>query len=186
MDRDERDDRAFTGLEAAIVFIALIVVASVFAYVVVGAGIAASQKNQEVMHAALEESGSALRPGQVVIAKLDNNEGLLYSVEFDLETATNLAAVDMGGVIYTVATQETLVTFPPGDSHITLTWRCREDTNDLLEAGEVVTVKLVVNRMRIQRGETFTIGMTTAGGATASLTRTIPAGIGKNVFIELF
>jgi len=186
MDRDERDDRAFTGLEAAIVFIALIVVASVFAYVVVGAGIAASQKNQEVMHAALEESGSALRPGQVVIAKLDNNEGLLYSVEFDLETATNLAAVDMGGVIYTVATQETLVTFPPGDSHITLTWRCREDTNDLLEAGEVVTVKLMVNKMRIERGETFTVGMTTAEGATASLTRTIPAGIGKDVFTELF
>jgi flagellin FlaB len=186
MDRDERDDRAFTGLEAAIVFIALIVVASVFAYVVVGAGIAASQKNQEVMHAALEESGSALRPGQVVIAKLDNNEGLLYSVEFDLETATNLAAVDMGGVIYTVATQETLVTFPPGDSHITLTWRCREDTNDLLEAGEVVTVKLMVNKMRIERGETFTVGMTTAEGATATLTRTIPAGIGKDVFTELF
>jgi len=186
MDRDERDDRAFTGLEAAIVFIALIVVASVFAYVVVGAGIATSQKNQEVMHAALEESGSALRPGQVVIAKLDNNEGLLYSVEFDLETATNLAAVDMGGVIYTVATQETLVTFPPGDSHITLTWRCREDTNDLLEAGEVVTVKLMVNKMRIERGETFTVGMTTAEGATATLTRTIPAGIGKDVFTELF
>ena len=186
MDRDERDDRAFTGLEAAIVFIALIVVASVFAYVVVGAGIATSQKNQEVMHAALEESGSALRPGQVVIAKLDNNEGLLYSVECDLETATNLAAVDMGGVIYTVATQETLVTFPPGDSHITLTWRCREDTNDLLEAGEVVTVKLMVNKMRIERGETFTVGMTTAEGATASLTRTIPAGIGKDVFTELF
>ena len=186
MNRDERDDRAFTGLEAAIVFIALIVVASVFAYVVVGAGIATSQKNQEVMHAALEESGSALRPGQVVIAKLDNNEGLLYSVEFDLETATNLAAVDMGGVIYTVATQETLVTFPPGDSRITLTWRCREDTNDLLEAGEVVTVKLMVNKMRIERGETFTVGMTTAEGATASLTRTIPAGIGKDVFTELF
>ena len=92
----------------------------------------------------------------------------------------------MGSVIYTVSTQETLVTFPPGDSVFTLNWRCREDTNDLLEAGEVVTVKLVANRMRIQRGETFTIGMTTAGGATASLTRTIPAGIGKNVFIELF
>lgn len=45
MDLDERDERAFTGLEAAIVFIALIVVASVFAYVVLGAGIATSQKS---------------------------------------------------------------------------------------------------------------------------------------------
>ncbi|NLA38781.1 MAG: flagellin [Methanomicrobiales archaeon] len=179
------DDHAFTGLEAAIVFIALIVVASVFAYVVVGAGIATSQKNQEVMHAALKESGSAIRPGQTVIAKL-KNPGLLDFIEFDLETATDLAAVDMEGMVYTIATRDTLVTFPPGDSSIKLTWRYRTDDNNILDAGEVATVRLTLLSIKIQPGETFTIGMTTAEGATASLTRTIPGGIGKNVYIELF
>lgn len=187
MPREDRDDQAFTGLEAAIVFIAFVVVASVFAYVVLGAGMFASQKSQEVMHTGLEKAGSALRPGYVVIAKLDNDQGLVVSVEFDLEVTTDLAAIDMRSMTYTVATKEALVTLPPGDDRITdIEWRYPKDGGNLLEAGEVVKVRLSLKRMGIGRGDTFTIGMNAAEGATASLTRTIPAGIEKNVYIELF
>ena len=186
MPREERSDRAFTGLEAAIVFIAFVVVASVFAFVVLGTGMTTSQKSQEVMHAALGEAGSALRPGYAVIAKLDNDQGLLSFVEFDLETATDLAAIDMGSMTYTIATKESLVTFPASDPHVIETWRYRKDPGDLLEAGEVVTVKLNVGSVGIRRGDTFTLEITAAEGATASLTRTVPAGIEKNVYIELF
>ena len=56
MSREERDERAFTGLEAAIVFIAFVIVASVFAYTVLGTGMATSQKSQEVVYAALDEA----------------------------------------------------------------------------------------------------------------------------------
>lgn len=35
-------------------------------------------------------------------------------------------------------------------------------------------------------GDTFTLGITAAEGATASLTRTVPSGIGKNAYVELF
>ncbi|MCE5337761.1 MAG: flagellin [Methanomicrobiaceae archaeon] len=184
--RDDRDDRAFTGLEAAIIFIAFVVVASVFAYVVLGVGMATSQKNQEVLHAALDEAGSALRPGYTVIAKLDNDKGFLKSIAFDLETATDLAAIDMRSMTYTAATGDTLITFPPGDTAVTLSWRYRRDTDALLEAGEVVTVHLDVRSVGIQRGDTFTLDMTASGGATASLTRMIPTGIDKNVYVELF
>ncbi len=185
MPREDRDDRAFTGIEAAIVFIAFIVVASVFAYVVLGVGMATSQKSQETMHAALGEAGSALRPGSTVIAKLDAT-GLVDFVEFDLETATDLAAIDMGSITYTIATKETLVTFPPGDPHVTETWRYRKDAGNLLEAGEVVTVKLALGSVGIRRGDTFTLELIAAEGAAASLTRTIPAGVDKNVYVELF
>lgn len=185
MPQEERDDRAFTGLEAAIIFIAFVVVASVFAYVVLGVGMTTSQKSQEVMHAALEEAGSALRPGYTVIAKLDTL-GVLDFVKFDLETTADLAAVDMGSMTYTIATKETLLTFSAGDAHITEIWRYQKDSDDLLESGEVVTVKLMVGSADIRSGDTFTIGMTAAGGATASLTRTIPAGIEKNTYVELF
>lgn len=187
MPREERGERAFTGLEAAIVFIAFVVVASVFAYAVLGTGMATSQKNQEVMHAALEEAGSALRPGYAVIAKLDNDKGLLRFIEFDLETATDLAAVDMQSMTYTIVTTENLFTLRSGDVNVTCTWRYRKDADDLLEPGEVVTVQLNnLSSTGIGRGDTFTTGITAADGATATLARTIPAGIGKNVYIELF
>jgi flagellin FlaB len=187
MPREERGERAFTGLEAAIVFIAFVVVASVFAYVVLGAGMATSQKSQEVVHTALEEAGSALRPGYAVIVKLDSSKGLLEFMEFDLETATDLASVDMGSMAYTIVTTENLFTSPPGDLNATWTWRYQKDTDELLESGEVATVRLNnLTNTGIMHGDTFTIEITAAEGATATLTRTIPAGIGKNVYVELF
>ncbi|MDD3977537.1 MAG: flagellin, partial [Methanomicrobium sp.] len=43
-------EEAFTGLEAAIVLIAFVVVAAVFSYVVLGAGFFTTQKSQEVIY----------------------------------------------------------------------------------------------------------------------------------------
>lgn len=185
MSREGKNEQAFTGLEAAIIFIAFVVVASVFSYVVLGMGMTTSQKSQEVVHAALDEARSAFRPGDAVIVKLDTAGGLSF-IEFDLETAAGPTAIDMESVTCTIATTEALFTFPPGDPAVDLSWRYRRDTDDVLEAGEVVTVRLTPDSTGIGRGDTFTIGVTATGGETASLTRTIPAGAGENVYIELF
>lgn len=186
MYREDGEDRAFTGIEAAIVFIAFIVVASVFSYAVLGVGMATSQKDQEVMYAALDEAGSSLRPGYTVIAQTDTGSDALRSVEFDLETATDVAAIDMRTMTYTVVTKEALVTFRSGEASVKESWRCRKDTGDLLEAGELVAVTLDVRSVGIRAGDTFTISATAAGGATASLTKTVPSGVGENAFIEIF
>ena len=53
-------DEAFTGLEAAIVLIAFVVVAAVFSYVVLGAGFFTTQKSQEVVHTGVEQASSTL------------------------------------------------------------------------------------------------------------------------------
>ena len=51
---------AFTGLEAAIVLIAFVVVAAVFAYVVLGAGFFTTQKAQETVTKSVEQSTTNL------------------------------------------------------------------------------------------------------------------------------
>jgi len=51
-------DNAFTGLEAAIVLIAFVVVAAIFSYVVLGAGFFATQKAQEVTYAGIKQATS--------------------------------------------------------------------------------------------------------------------------------
>jgi len=51
-------DNAFTGLEAAIVLIAFVVVAAIFSYVVLGAGFFATQKAQEVTYAGIQQATS--------------------------------------------------------------------------------------------------------------------------------
>jgi len=53
-----KKDNAFTGLEAAIVLIAFVVVAAVFSYVLLGAGFFATQKAQEVTYAGIQQTTS--------------------------------------------------------------------------------------------------------------------------------
>ena len=50
----------FTGLEAAIVLIAFVIVAAVFSYVVLGAGFLAVQKTQNVVYSSVGQVGSTV------------------------------------------------------------------------------------------------------------------------------
>ncbi len=60
MPREQNTSDAFTGLEAAIVLIAFVVVAAVFAYVVLGAGFFTTQKAQETVYKSVEQSTTNL------------------------------------------------------------------------------------------------------------------------------
>jgi archaeal flagellin FlaB len=55
-----KKEAAFSGLEAAIVLIAFVVVAAVFSYVMLGAGFFATQKSQEVTYSGIKQSTSNL------------------------------------------------------------------------------------------------------------------------------
>src|SRR5512137_3073259 len=55
------DDSGFTGLEAAIVLIAFVVVAAVFSYVVLGAGFYTTQKSQETVYKSVEQATSNIQ-----------------------------------------------------------------------------------------------------------------------------
>lgn len=69
-----------TGLETAIILIAFIIVASVFAYVVLSAGLFASQKTKESVNAGLQSTMSTLEIKGNVIAKMQ--DGLVTDIYF--------------------------------------------------------------------------------------------------------
>lgn len=58
--RIRRDQSGITGLETAIILIAFVVVASVFAYTVLSAGIFSSERGKEAIHAGLEGARSSM------------------------------------------------------------------------------------------------------------------------------
>ncbi len=71
MSKIVRNEDAFTGLEAAIVLIAFVVVAAVFSYVVLGAGFFTTQKSQEVVHTGVSQASSNVEvSGPVIVAWL--------------------------------------------------------------------------------------------------------------------
>ena len=63
-----RSERGITGLETAIILIAFVVVASVFAFTVLSTGIFASERSKETIFAGLSEAKSSLEPRGSVIA----------------------------------------------------------------------------------------------------------------------
>ncbi|MBT3362643.1 MAG: hypothetical protein HN929_01850 [Chloroflexi bacterium] len=58
--RIHNDNKGITGLETAIILIAFVVVASVFAYTVLSAGIFSSEKGKEAVYEGLDEASSGL------------------------------------------------------------------------------------------------------------------------------
>ena len=60
LDKCQVCDQGFTGLEAAIVLIAFVVVAAVFSYVILGAGFYTSQTAQATVHTSVGQASSSL------------------------------------------------------------------------------------------------------------------------------
>lgn len=59
--RGAQSQKGITGLETAIVLIAFVVVASVFAFTILSAGVFSSEANKQTIHAGLQETRTGLR-----------------------------------------------------------------------------------------------------------------------------
>ncbi len=85
---------AFTGLEAAIVLIAFVVVAAVFSYVVLGAGFFTTQKAQETVYKSVEQSTTnLLLIGNVYGISQDNIS--ITEIRFSIGLAPGAPTIDL-------------------------------------------------------------------------------------------
>jgi flagellin FlaB len=82
--------RGITGLETAIILIAFVVVASVFAFTVLSTGVFSSERAKETIFAGLEQTKSSLRPSGSVIAL----RGYVGSTEAIFKFSMVVEAVD--------------------------------------------------------------------------------------------
>jgi flagellin FlaB len=100
-------EEAFTGLEAAIVLIAFVVVAAVFSYVVLGAGFFTTQKAQETVYKAVEQSTTNILIKGGVYGFCTNTPNYpITSVNMTLAVAPGAPSIDITNmrVIYSNAT----------------------------------------------------------------------------------
>jgi len=95
MQREKNTSDAFTGLEAAIVLIAFVVVAAVFAYVVLGAGFFTTQKAQETVYKSVEQSTTNLLLIGNVYGLSNNTTAGINEVKFSIGLAPGAPAVDL-------------------------------------------------------------------------------------------
>ena len=93
------NENAFTGLEAAIVLIAFVVVAAVFSYVVLGAGFFTTQKSQEVVQTSMQQASSSLEViGNVYGMQNGTNNNLGY-IKFTIGNTAGGTALDISKMV---------------------------------------------------------------------------------------
>jgi len=164
-------NEAFSGLEAAIVLIAFVVVAAVFSYVMLGAGFFATQKSQEVTYSGIKQSTSNL----VLDGQLYGNAATVATVEFNI-------GISEGGQPQLLSEIEYITTSSKSATPIsaTPTYYQQDGTTTIpgstvLKPGEKVMVKVPITP-NVVGGDSFTIEMKPKIGAATLISKTLSTG----------
>ncbi|MBI2724162.1 MAG: hypothetical protein HYX50_03775 [Chloroflexi bacterium] len=144
-----RDERGITGLETAIVLIAFVVVAAVFAFVVLSTGLFSSERGKEAVYAGLAKTRGTMELSSSVIA--NSNGTNVTTVEFDITLAAGGDSVNLDP---TATTNRTVISYI--DANLVV--------NDVAYTATVITGN--ANTL-LEPGEMIRIGIDLAGaGAT--------------------
>lgn len=95
MNSFKRDDDGFTGLEAAIVLIAFVVVAAVFSYVVLGAGFFTTQKAQQAVYQGVQQATTNILLKGSIYATAQNPNVGIDAINFTLGLAPGAPTMDV-------------------------------------------------------------------------------------------
>jgi archaeal flagellin FlaB len=188
--RSLREQRGITGIETAIILIAFVIVASVFAYVVLSAGLFSTQKAKEAINAGLEEAASTIEIKGNVYGKMEDS--ILREVYFTVATTTGGDSIDFTDTsentnLVVVSYSDEYQIFPTVDWTVT---KLNSDADDyLLDRNELfmVTVDLGVvseNATEEQKPgpyHTFQLEIKPPVGAVLIIERTIPARVNQVV-----
>jgi len=188
-------DDAFTGLEAAIVLIAFVVVAAVFSYVVLGAGFFTTQKSQEVVHTGVQQASSSMEIIGNVYGMATTGHANLAYVKFTIGNTAGGTGLDVSkmvvsyidestrapDVVYTTAGLPDALVTASEVSDYKGAWGILEKINanddTLLEPGEQFVLGVSVPALSAKPYTPFSINLQPSVGAVFSLQKTVPAAI---------
>jgi len=187
---------AFTGLEAAIVLIAFVVVAAVFSYVVLGAGFFTSQTAQATVHTGVQQASSSMELVGNVYGINQSSEGGTTAALNYINTTVALTAggtgMDMSQMVVSYNDGTTLRSNMPFDTNATCTitmgttaatnvgWciaqKINANTDNLLEPNEQFVIAVGMPTTATANTK-FSVNFQPAVGAVTAITRTVPGGI---------
>jgi archaeal flagellin FlaB len=194
-----RKEKGITGLETAIILIAFVVVAAVFAYTALSAGLFATQKSQEAVYSGLKEAQSTmeLKGSVIATAATTGATGTVGSISFTVSNVLGGNYIDFtppttgaGGYATSAENKVVINYIDDHQERNNLFWTITKVGNDdgdyMLEAGEkfqinvgaaagglltaALTPDLTVNT-------TFNLNIITPQGAILTIERTTPPSL---------
>lgn len=183
-----RGDHAFTGLEAALILIAFVVVAAVFSYTLLNTGFMVTQQSRNTIFTAVEQTTSTLDLSSDVYGVGEaGSSSEMYKINFSCRIAPSGTPVDFRKVVLTYSNSSYMedlrrdpATYnPSGCTKYSGTWAVYMVANSdgqntaLLEPGEMFFVSACPSRA-IAAGDAFTLEVKPSIGVALSLTRRVP------------
>jgi archaeal flagellin FlaB len=192
--RKRSGQKGITGIETAIILIAFVIVASVFAYVVLTAGLFSTQKANEAIHAGLDEAQSSVEVKGNVYGEMIG--GILNKVYLTVATTMGDNQID-----FTDTTNGTnMVTISYADAYQiynsvnwTMTMINAGNGDNLLDKNELFLIS--IDLACVDAGATtpeerpgayhkFTLEIKPPTGAVLVLERTLPARVDSIVSLD--
>ena len=176
-----RED-GITGLETAIILIAFVIVASVFAFVVLSTGLFSAERGKETVFAGLEKARGNLEVrGALTVIDADSNGaiGSTDEIVFNVALAAGGFPISLDPAAYTntvvinwIDAQDRIA-----DTAFTVNW-ILTDGDTLLETGELAEITVSPpTGSSLDTNEIFTLEVVPPSGGTLLINRTMPPAI---------
>ena len=179
-----KSQEGITGLETAIILIAFVIVASVFAYVVLSAGLYSSQKAKEAINAGLQSTMSTLEIKGNIIAKMES--GVVTDIYLCVGIPAAGSPVDFTPSSANIS--PLVISYSDADNLIpTLDWTIDKlatiNSDNLLDPNELFQVDITIptGNVTIDAYHRFSLEVKPADGPVLSIERTIPGRISQYV-----
>jgi archaeal flagellin FlaB len=172
---------AFTGIEAAIIFIAFIVVASVFTYIMLGTGFFTTQVSQKVVNAEVQGAATKVLVVGDIYGLAANTSLGIDTIRFGVTISSGKTPFDLRGSQMILSTEGQLESLSytsgqasPGEWNISASGS--GNNNGVLAENQIWTIYARPSGV-IQAGTQFTLEVKPTGGASFSIRRTAPKGL---------
>jgi len=195
-----RDERGITGLETAIILIAFVVVASVFAYTVLSAGIFSSQKGQEAVYTGLQTARSTLALKGDVVA--EGNSSQINTLVICVANALNGEPIDLTAPLAGTGNESgkaagnssnvVVVSYSDSAQRVDdLHWTATQlgnttSGNNILGPGQTfqMTIDLTATGINVGTYKTFDIDIKPPVGSVLTIERTTPAALDNYMILN--
>jgi flagellin FlaB len=177
-----------TGLETAIILIAFVIVASVFAYVVLSAGLFSSQKAKEAVNAGLGSTMAVVQIKGDIIAKMSDN--VVSQIIFGVGIPPAGSPLDFSPPTDNVSA--VVISYQDQNNYIpSCNWTVQRlstiNNDNILDPGEVfqVTVNMPTGGgISVGPYDSFLMEIKPPNGPVLPIERTIPGRV--NAYVDLY
>ena len=175
-----RDEKGITALETAIILIAFVVVASVFAFTMLSAGMFTTERSKEAVYAGLSQVRGTveLKGGMIGTSSNPGVTGTINSLIFSVSIVAGGSPVDFTD---TTGTNVVVIEYRDSVTRTTeLQWTASPtvgDTDTMLEANEVFEIAVPLGSVTLGPNMTFVVEIKPPIGAVLNLQRTTPPSI---------